>query len=191
MEAIQPRYRLGKITNKFLILDIIFSSFFRKNGLTYLFQGCKIFRTLLKENYKAAKFMSKEALKDFEERVSRSLLHRNDLHCTTSQVDLPDNDPVYFVYLSEDKLYTEADKTLYVYSLSDLTSPCATYPLDDDCHSALITENRLYLGGWKKLHIFEVTPSLTEPLTPVTQTPTENYANVLKILRVGDDLLLG
>ena len=109
MEAVQPRYRLGKITNKFLILEIIFSSFFRKNGLTYLFQGCKIFRSLLKENYKAAKFMSKEALKDFEDRVSRSLLHRNDLSCTISQVDLPGKDYVYFVYLSEDRLYAEID----------------------------------------------------------------------------------
>jgi hypothetical protein len=127
MEAIQPRYRLGKITNKFLILDIIFSSFFRKNGLTYLFQGCKIFRTLLKENYIAAKFMSKE--EDFEDRVSRSLLHRNDLPCTISQVDFG-NYCVRFVYLSEDKLYTAADKTLYVYLLSDLTSPSSTYPLD-------------------------------------------------------------
>ena len=50
--------------------------------------------------------MSKEALKD---RVSRSLLYRNDLPCTTSQVDLPENDCVFFVYLSEDKLYTEAN----------------------------------------------------------------------------------
>jgi hypothetical protein len=189
MEAIQPRYRLGKITNKFLILDIIFSSFFRKNGLTYLFQGCKIFRTLLKENFKAAKFMSKEALKDFEDRVSRSLLLRNDIHCITSQVDLPGNSRVNFVYLSGDKLYTEADKTLYVYSLSDLTSPSATYQLGDDCYSALITENRLYLGGICNLHIFEVTPSLTEPLTPVTKIPT--MEDVLKILRLGDELLLG
>jgi hypothetical protein len=189
MEAVQPRYRLGKISNKFLILDILFSSFFRKSGLTYLFQGCKIFRTLLKENYKAAKFMSKEALKDFEDRVSRSLLHRNDLPCTKSQVDLPGNDHVSFVYLSEDKLYTEANKTLFVYSLGDLTSPSATYPLDDDCHSALITENRLYLGGRCRLHIFEVTPSLTDPLIPVIQIPTKSL--VLKILRVGDDLLLG
>jgi hypothetical protein len=131
MEAIQPRYRLGKITNKFLILDIIFSSFFRKNGLSYLFQGCKIFRILLKENYKAAKFMSKEALKDFEDRVSRSLLHRNDLSCTTSQVDPPCHNCIYFVYLNEDRLYTELDRTLYVYSLSDLTYPLATYPLED------------------------------------------------------------
>jgi hypothetical protein len=172
MEAVQPRYRLGKITNKFLILDIIFSSFFRKNGLTYLFQGCKIFRTLVKENYKAAKFMSKEALKDFEDRVSRSLLHRNVLPCSTSQVDLPGNFGVRFVYLSEDKLYTQENKTLYVYSLGEITSPSATYLLDTRCCSALITENRLYLGGKCRLHIFEVTPSLTEPLTPVTQIPT-------------------
>jgi hypothetical protein len=53
--------------------------------------------------------MSKEALKDFEDRVSRSLLHRNGLPCTTSKVDLPDNSYVKFVYLSEDKLYTEAN----------------------------------------------------------------------------------
>jgi hypothetical protein len=189
MEAVQPRYRLGKITNKFLILDIIFSSFFKKNGLTYLFQGCKIFRTLLKENYKAAKFMSKEALKDFEERVSRSLLHRNDLPCSTSWVDLPGNDHVNFVYLSEDKLYTEANKTLYVYLVIESTSLIATYPLGNHCFSALITENRLYLGGWDKIQIYEVTPSLTEPLRPVTKIPTEHY--VSKILRVGDDLLLG
>ena len=85
-------------------------------------------------------------------------------------------------------MYTEADKTLYVYSLSNLISPSATYPLGK-CYSALITENRLYLGGNFKLHIFEVTPSLTEPLTPVTKIPTKR--SVFKILRVGDDLLLG
>jgi serine/threonine protein kinase len=94
-----------------------------------------------------------------------------------------------FVLVWGDRLYTAADKTLHVYSLSDLTSPIATYPLGGNCDSALITENRLYLGGWCNLHIFEVTPSLTEPLTPVTQIPTKTY--VTKILRVGDDLLLG
>jgi hypothetical protein len=86
-------------------------------------------------------------------------------------------------------LYTEADKTLYVCSVDDLTSPSATYPVGDWCYSALITENRLYLGGIYKLHIFEVTPSLTQPLTPVTQIATKDI--VYKILRVGDDLLLG
>ena len=93
------------------------------------------------------------------------------------------------MYLWGDRLYTEADKTLCVYSFSDLTSPSTTYPLGDKCYSALITDNRLYLGGVSKLLIFKVTPSLTEPLTPVTNIPTKDAVN--KILRVGDDLLLG
>jgi hypothetical protein len=96
---------------------------------------------------------------------------------------------VYFVYLWGDRLYTEADETLYVYSFSDLTIPLATYPVGDWCYSALITDNRLYLGGTCKLLIFEVTHSLAEPLTQVTKIPTKNIVN--KILRVGDDLLLG
>jgi hypothetical protein len=86
-------------------------------------------------------------------------------------------------------LYTHSNKTLYVYSVGDLTSHSAAYPIDDNCCSGLITENRLYLGGARQLHIFEVTPSLAEPLIPVTQIPTKY--GVLKILRVGDDLLLG
>jgi hypothetical protein len=98
-------------------------------------------------------------------------------------------DYVAIAYLWGDKLYTEADETLYVYSMGDLTSPSATYPLGVKCYSALITEKRLYLGAGSKIHIFEVTPSLTEPLTPVTQIPSKNW--VYKILRVGDDLLLG
>ena len=76
-----------------------------------------------------------------------------------------------------------------MHSVTDLTSPSATYPLGYSCYSALIIENRLYLGGVRELHIFEVTPSLTQPLTPVTKIPTEH--TVYKILRVGDDLLLG
>jgi len=97
-----------------------------------------------------------------------------------------------FVYLWGDMLYTEANDTLYVYSLGDLTSPTATYRVSQ-CYSALITDNRLYLGGYYELHIFEVNSSLTEPLTRVTkiikEIPTES--TVEKILRVGDDLLLG
>jgi hypothetical protein len=105
-------------------------------------------------------------------------------------INLPETtEKLSFVYLWGDRLYTEANKTLYVYSLSNFTSPSATYPLDSKYYSALITENRLYLGGACKLHIFEVTPSLTEPLTLVAKIPTENYVH--KILRVGDDLLLG
>jgi hypothetical protein len=82
-----------------------------------------------------------------------------------------------------------ADEILYVYSLGDLTSPCATYQLGDECYSGLITDNRLYIGGRLKLHVFEVTSSFTEPLKSVTKIPTESF--VYKILRVGDDLLLG
>jgi hypothetical protein len=67
MQAINPKYRLGKITNKFLILDLIFSSFFRSKGLTFLFQACKNFRKLLRENYKASKFMSEDALDHLKE----------------------------------------------------------------------------------------------------------------------------
>ena len=95
------------------------------------------------------------------------------------------------MYLCGDRLYTEADGNLYVYSMGDLTSPSGTYHLGDygTCYSALITDNRLYLGGNCELHIFEVNSSLTEPLTPVTKIPTESCG--FKILRVGDDLLLG
>jgi hypothetical protein len=79
------------------------------------------------------------------------------------------------VYLWGDRLYTEVDKTLYVYSVGDLTSPSGTYPLGGWCWSGLTTENCLYLGGAGELHIFEVTPSLTEPLKPVTKIPTKIY----------------
>ena len=84
-------------------------------------------------------------------------------------IDLPEStNYVVFVYLWGDRLYTEVDQTLRVYSVGDLSSPSASYPLGGFCSSGLITDNRLYLGGVSKLHIFEVTPSLTEPLTRVT-----------------------
>ena len=91
-------------------------------------------------------------------------------------MDLPEGgNQVFFVYLSEDRLYTEADKTLYVYSMSDLRSPIATYPLGRGCCSGMIIDDRLYLGGnYYKLHVFKVTASLTQPLTPVTDITTRN-----------------
>jgi hypothetical protein len=77
-----------------------------------------------------------------------------------------------------------------VYSLSDPSSPIATYPLGGWCYSGIITDNRLYLGGEKKLHIFEVmTTSSTQPLKQVTVIDTAHWVN--KILRVGQELLLG
>ena len=67
---------------------------------------------------------------DIEGRVSDSLLHINDLLCTTSQINLPDSGyegHVSFVELNGDKLYIAADKTLYVYLVSDTTTYFATY----------------------------------------------------------------
>ena len=122
--------------------------------------------------------------------MSHSLLHRNDLPQTTSQVDLlPGNDKVSFLYLSGEKLYTAADKTLYVYLVDDITSPIATYSLSNVCNSGIISDNHLYLGGDNYLKIFELTTSLMQPLIPVTEITTENW--VYKILRVGRYLLLG
>jgi hypothetical protein len=76
-----------------------------------------------------------------------------------------------------------------VYSLSDLSSLIATYPLGGLCCSGIIADNRLYLGGYKKLYIFEVSTSITQPLKLVTFINTE-YC-VFKILRAGHELLLG
>jgi hypothetical protein len=89
-----------------------------------------------------------------EDRVSHSLLHIEDTPSNISQVDLPGNDQVCFVYLSGDRLYTEADETLHVFSMNDLSSSIATYPLGGWCFSAIISDNRLYLGGGRKLHVY-------------------------------------
>ena len=59
MESVLPKYRLG---SKYLILEILFRSFYKKKGFTYLYQACKNFRHLLIENIKAALFMSEDAL---------------------------------------------------------------------------------------------------------------------------------
>ena len=105
-------------------------------------------------------------------------------------MDLPAGDnAVYFVYLNGDRLYTERGDNLFVYSLSDLSSLIATYPLGGLCCSGIIADNRLYLGGYKKLYIFEVSTSITQPLKLVTFINTE-YC-VFKILRAGHELLLG
>ena len=70
----------------------------------------------MRENFIAALSLSEDALN-----------HLKELPSTQSQIDLPESDDiVFFVYLSGDRLYTAADKTLYVYSLRDLTSPSVT-----------------------------------------------------------------
>jgi hypothetical protein len=93
------------------------------------------------------------------------------------------------VYLSGDRLYTETGNTLYVYSMSEITSPIATYPLGGKCYSGMIMDDRLYLGGYKKLYVFSITASLTRPLIPDNDITTKE--GVYKTLRVGKELLLG
>ena len=98
-------------------------------------------------------------------------------------------DEISFVYLKGDRLYTADDETLYVFSMSDLTSSIATYPVGDLCFSGMIIDDRLYLGGNHKLHLFKVSTSITQPLKPAPEITTENW--VYKLLRVGNELLLG
>ena len=123
------------------------------------------------------------------EDISYSLLHHDELTSTISQVEPARDDFVWFVYLNGDRLYTERGENLYVYSLSDLYSPIATYPLRGRCLSGIITDNCLYLGGVKGLHIFEVSDSISQPLKQVKVIDTKHY--VYKILKVGQELLLG
>lgn len=89
--------------------------------------------------------MSKE---DYEGRVSRTLLHINDLPSKISVINPPGRGSwVRFVYLNGEKLYAVANQTLFVYLMIDTTSPVATYSLSSDCYSGEIFDNRLYLGG--------------------------------------------
>jgi hypothetical protein len=67
------------------------------------------------------------------------------------------------VHLCGDRLYTFADETLYVYSMSDLKTPIETYQGRDKCDSGMITDDHLYLGGASKLRVFKVATSPTEP----------------------------
>jgi hypothetical protein len=77
-----------------------------------------------------------------------------------------------------------------VYSISNLKSPIASYKLDGGpCFLGIISEKYLYLGGWQKLQVFEVTKSLTQPLIPVKVIKAVD--NISSILRVGDELILG
>ena len=93
------------------------------------------------------------------------------------------------MYLSGDRLYTETDETLKVFLLSDLTSPIAIYQVDCVCFSGIIADNHIYIGGDKKLQVFEMNTSLTQPLLPVKVIDTKE--SVFKILRAGHELILG
>ena len=88
-----PKYLLGRITNKYIIMDIMFYSFFKRRGINQLFQTSSSFRQLLKENYKAANFYAEDPLD-----------HIDRMPFTISQRDLPG--PVWFVRLSGERVYT-------------------------------------------------------------------------------------
>jgi hypothetical protein len=115
-------------------------------------------------------------------------LHIKDLPFTSSQIDLPYAEYAKIVLVSEDRLYAVSKKNLSVYLMSDLKSSISTIPIEL-IYSCIIINNHLYLGGTNQLHVFELTPSLTHPLTPISVITTSSI--VYKILRVGNELLLG
>jgi hypothetical protein len=100
---------------------------------------------------------------------------------------------VNFVLLSGDRLYTHADNTLYVYSMSDFTSPIATYHLKGYCCSGLIADNRIFLGicdySSCSLHVYEIRTSITEPLEELSSIRTNG--DVIKMIKVGQEIMLG
>ena len=99
LKSVLAKYRIGKITNKYQILDIIFRSFYRQRGFAYLNQASKSLRQLLRDNNKAALYLSENALE-----------HIKELPCTNYTVKLPGTgNLVNFVCISGDRLYTEAD----------------------------------------------------------------------------------
>ena len=158
------KYRLGKITNKYHILEILSWSFYRQKSFPCLFQISKSYRQLLTGNYEASLLISEDALS-----------HIEDLPSTITQVDLPDNITchVQLVLISEDRIYTVDNQTLYVYSMSDFSSPIATQFVNDQCQEGIIYDKCLYLGGDGRLYVFEITKSNDQqPLTLVTKIKT-------------------
>lgn len=74
--------------------------------------------------------------------------------------------------------------------MSDLSNYIATYELVPwfYFYSGMIIDDRFYLGGYN-VSVFEVNASITRPLTPLAVIYTRS--RVSKILRVGNELLLG
>jgi hypothetical protein len=172
------------------IQDLINTPIIRRAVISLIkgFEGDILYELIFYLTENDPKF--KEDLPEFEDAVSDALYYNKSLPCTISQINFPQikNHPVYFVEMSEDRLYTVANHTLFVYSLSDLTSPLATYPAGG-IWSGHTYDKRFYLGGVDRLDIFEVSDSITEPLKRVSVKRTK--ARVSKILRVGQELLLG
>lgn len=173
---ISPKYRLGKITNKYLILEILSYLFFRQKGLSYLFQTSLTFRQLLRENYNASLLLFEDALSHF-----------GDLPRTHTHIDLPIicSRRLSFLLMSGGRLYAELDSNLYVYTMSELIG---TYRVDDRCQTGIVIDDRIYICCECNLLIYEVTSQLSDPLKIVTTIPIRGKVN--KLLSLKNKLML-
>jgi hypothetical protein len=110
MERAGPKYRLKKVFNKYLILEIMFNARFREDGVKFIHQVSKRYRQLHVENYKTAMAIS-------EDKVSFSLRHSKDLECSFSKISFPKDKycTVNFVLLSGEKLFCVIGRTLFVF----------------------------------------------------------------------------
>ena len=77
MEGAGPKYRLKKIYNKYLILEIMFNARFREDGIRFIHQVSIKYRYLLMENYKTVFAISAD-------KVSFALGHSKNLECSFS-----------------------------------------------------------------------------------------------------------
>jgi hypothetical protein len=73
--------------------------------------------------------------------------------------------------------------------MSDLTSPISSYALPGESKSGLIADNCLFLGSSNNIIIYEISPSLTEPLKKLASIGTKSEVN--KMIKVGQELVLG
>ena len=98
---------------------------------------------------------------------------------------------ISFVLLSGDRLYTVIDDYLYIYSMKNLSSFIQRYPFDKCFNtSGVITETHLYVTSWEKLNVLKLTSDDNNPLQ-LLNSITLPVRYVFKILRVGNELLLG
>jgi hypothetical protein len=171
---VKAKYRLGKVTNKYLILDILSYSFWKQSTFIYLLKTSRNLRQLLIQNLLTAQSTCEDAL-----------LHIKELPSTLTDIDLGKQlSPVSFVLLSGNSLYTDSNRTLQVFSLTDLSAspPIASYPLEGDCFSGIVIGSRLYLGVSDNcLQVFEVSTSLTQPLTIVSVIRTTECVHKILI----------
>jgi len=99
---------------------------------------------------------------------------------------------VQFVIFFNDRLYTALSKTLYVYAVADLSKPLATYPLPTIyTNSGLATDTNLYVASFKTLNVYDLSPSLTQPLKLVRQIKLKQTAFKMLSLVGENELLLG